>query len=65
MREDHLTFQRAFGRVAVLDAEIYKLLVEIRHVLKPLSLLDDPSIAKRVKEEIADGSQVNTATAAV
>ena len=63
--EDHLTFQRAFGRVAVLDAEIYKLLVEIRHVLKPLSLLDDPSIVKRVKEEIADGSQVNTATAAV
>jgi hypothetical protein len=63
--QDRLNFQRALGRLAVLDAEIYELLVEIRHVLKPLSLLDVSSIVKRVKEEIADGSQVNTATAAV
>jgi len=62
--QDRLNFQRALGRLAVLDAEIYELLVEIRHVLKPLSLLDVSSIVKRVKEEIADGSQVNTATAA-
>jgi hypothetical protein len=47
--------------LAVLDAEIYELLVEIRHVLRP----DDSFIVKRVKEEIADGSKVNTATAAV
>ena len=26
---DHLNFQRALGRLAVLDAEIYELLVEI------------------------------------
>ena len=63
--QDRLNFQRALGRLAVLDADIYELLVEIGHVLKPLSLLDDSSIVKRVKEEIADGSQVNTATAAV
>jgi 2-polyprenyl-6-methoxyphenol hydroxylase-like FAD-dependent oxidoreductase len=63
--QERLNFQRALGRLAVLDAEIYKLLVEIRHVLKPLSLLDESSIVKRVKEEIADGSHVNTATAAV
>jgi 2-polyprenyl-6-methoxyphenol hydroxylase-like FAD-dependent oxidoreductase len=55
--EDRLNFQRALGRVAVHDPEVYELLTEIRHVLKPLSLLDDPSIVRRVKDEIARGSQ--------
>jgi len=63
--EDRLNFQSALGRLAVRDTEIYELLVEIRHVLKPLTLLDDPSIVKRVKEEIADVSKGYTATAAV
>jgi flavin-dependent dehydrogenase len=63
--EDRLNFQRALGRLAVRDAEIYELLVEIRHALKPLTLLDDPSIVKRVKEEVAYASQGDTATAAV
>ena len=63
--EDRLNFQSALGRLAVRDTEIYELLVEIRHVLKPLTLLDDPSIVKRVKEEIADASKGYTATAAV
>jgi flavin-dependent dehydrogenase len=57
--EDRLNFQWALGRVAVRDAAVYELLTEIRHVLKPLSLLDDPSIVERVKEEIAKGSQGN------
>ena len=34
--QDRLNFQRALGRLAVLDAEIYELLVEIRHVLNHL-----------------------------
>ncbi len=55
--EDRLNFQRALGRLAARDAEVYELLTEIRHVLKPLSLLDDPSIVRRVKEEIAKDSQ--------
>jgi 2-polyprenyl-6-methoxyphenol hydroxylase-like FAD-dependent oxidoreductase len=55
--EDRLNFQRALGRLAVRDTELLELLTEIRHVLKPLSLLDDPSIVNRVKEEIANGSQ--------
>jgi hypothetical protein len=63
--EDRLTFQRALGGLAVRDAEIYKLLVEIRHLLKPLTVLDDPSIVKRVKEELADASPGEIATAAV
>jgi hypothetical protein len=54
--EDRLNFRRALGRLAVRDAEVYELLTEIRHLLKPLSLLDDPLIVRRVKEEIAKGS---------
>ena len=54
---DRLNFQMALGRLAVRDAEVLELLTEIRHVLKPLSLLDDPTIVRRVKEEIAKDSQ--------
>src|SRR5580700_7408805 len=61
--EDRLNFQRALGRLAVCDPEVYELLTEIRHLLKPLSLLDDPSIVRRVKEEIAKGSQANQSLA--
>jgi flavin-dependent dehydrogenase len=61
--EDRLNFQRALGRLAVRDAEVYEFLTEIRHVLKPLSLLDDPSIVRRVKEEIAKDSQGNQSLA--
>jgi hypothetical protein len=57
--EDRLNFQSALGRLAARDVEIYELLVEIRHVLKPLNLLDDPSIVTRVKEEIASASPGN------
>ena len=55
--EDRLNFQRELGRLAVRDAEVLGLLTEIRQLLKPLSLLDDPSLVSRVKEEIAKGSQ--------
>ena len=37
--EDRLNFQRAPGRLAVRDPEVYELLTEIRNLLKPLSLL--------------------------
>jgi 2-polyprenyl-6-methoxyphenol hydroxylase-like FAD-dependent oxidoreductase len=57
--EDRLNFQRALGRLAVRDVEIYELLAQIRHLLKPLTLLDDPSIVTRVKEEIANASPRN------
>ena len=57
--QDRLNFQRALGRLAVRDAELYELLLEIRHVLTPLARLDDPSIVSRVKEEIAGASRGN------
>jgi 2-polyprenyl-6-methoxyphenol hydroxylase-like FAD-dependent oxidoreductase len=36
---------------------LYKLLIEIRHLLKPLTLLDDPSMVIRVKKEMMGASQ--------
>jgi 2-polyprenyl-6-methoxyphenol hydroxylase-like FAD-dependent oxidoreductase len=57
--EDRLNFQSALDRLAVRDVKIHKLLIEIRHLLKPLSLLDDPSILTRVKREMPDPSQGN------
>jgi 2-polyprenyl-6-methoxyphenol hydroxylase-like FAD-dependent oxidoreductase len=54
--EDRLNFQRALGRLAVRDVEIYELLAQIRHLLKPLTLLDDPSIVTRVREEMVNAS---------
>jgi hypothetical protein len=35
------------------------LLTEIRHLLRPLTLLEDPDIVNRVKEEMMAGSEVN------
>ena len=55
--EDRLNVQRALGRLVARDTEVHKLLVEIRHLLKPLSLLDSPSIVRRVKQEISRASQ--------
>jgi 2-polyprenyl-6-methoxyphenol hydroxylase-like FAD-dependent oxidoreductase len=57
--EDRLNFQSASGRLAVRDVEIYELLAQVRHLLKPLTLLDDSSIVTRVKEEIANASPRN------
>jgi 2-polyprenyl-6-methoxyphenol hydroxylase-like FAD-dependent oxidoreductase len=59
--EDRLNFQGALGRLTARDGELYQLFIEIRHLLKPLTLLDDPSIVARVKEEIADASRGNEA----
>jgi len=57
--EDRLNFLSALSRLTARDVELYELFMEIRHLLKPLTLLDDPSIVTRVKEEIADASQGN------
>jgi 2-polyprenyl-6-methoxyphenol hydroxylase-like FAD-dependent oxidoreductase len=54
--EDCLNFQSAVHRLAVRDVEIYQLVTEIMHLLKPRTLLEDPSIIRRVEEEMADAS---------
>jgi hypothetical protein len=57
--EDRLNFQKGLARLVVHDPEVFKLLLEVRHLLKPLSALDDPSIVRRVNEELANASQVS------
>jgi flavin-dependent dehydrogenase len=44
--EDRLNFQKGLGRLAVRDPEVFKLVTEVRHFLKPISVLDDPSIVR-------------------
>jgi 2-polyprenyl-6-methoxyphenol hydroxylase-like FAD-dependent oxidoreductase len=49
---DKLRFQGALQRVAISDPAIYRLYVEVRHLLKPLSALETPEILRRVEEEM-------------
>jgi 2-polyprenyl-6-methoxyphenol hydroxylase-like FAD-dependent oxidoreductase len=51
--EDRLKFQIAITRMATRDGELYKLLSEVRNLLKPLSVLDEPELARRVEAELA------------
>jgi hypothetical protein len=51
-----LNFQMGLGRLAARDASVFQLLVEVRHLLKPLTELDDPSIASRIEEEVPPAS---------
>jgi flavin-dependent dehydrogenase len=51
--EDRLKFQGALTRIATHDADVHKLLTEVRHLLKPLSVLDEPELVRRVEAEMA------------
>ena len=50
--EEHLNFEKGLTPLATRDAEVFVLLVDVRHLLKPLKALEGPSIADRVKEEL-------------
>ena len=50
--EQRLNFLAGLGRVAVRDASIYQLLLEVRNLLKPLTALNDPAIVAAVEEEL-------------
>jgi hypothetical protein len=52
--EDRLNAQFALARIATRDPSIWKLLSEVRHLLKPLAVLQAPELARRVKAEIAE-----------
>jgi flavin-dependent dehydrogenase len=51
--EDRLKTQLALARIATQDSVIHELVSEIRHLLKPLSLLKDPDLERRVEAEMA------------
>jgi 2-polyprenyl-6-methoxyphenol hydroxylase-like FAD-dependent oxidoreductase len=51
--EDKLKFQGAITRMSTQDGELYELLNEVRHLLKPLSVLDEPELVRRVEAALA------------
>jgi 2-polyprenyl-6-methoxyphenol hydroxylase-like FAD-dependent oxidoreductase len=51
--EDRLKSQDVYLRLATRDPAIHELLTEVRHLLKPLSALAEPDLARRVEEEMA------------
>lgn len=44
-----LKFNEALLRLAVEDPEVYRLIVEVRHLLRPRSALQEPNLVERVR----------------
>ena len=59
--EERLNFQSGFARLANRDAAVFELLTDVRHLLKPLKVLEDPSIADRIKEEVTSEPSLSVA----
>lgn len=51
--EDSVNFHGALQRIAVHDPNICKLIFEVSHLLKPMTVLNDPEIVKQVQGELA------------
>ena len=62
--EEILNFQKGLSRLAARDVDIFEKLVDVRNLLKPLSVLDDPSIVSRVENELASELSLSSATPA-
>jgi hypothetical protein len=54
--EEITQFEDAIFRASVVDPVVHKPLVEVIHLLKPQSLLQEPHIARRL--ELANGKVV-------
>ena len=62
--QDRLNFQKALSRLAARDPDVFELLMEVRHFLKPLSVLEDPSIVEKVENEAASELALSSASSA-
>ncbi|MEJ2008283.1 MAG: FAD-dependent monooxygenase [Acidobacteriota bacterium] len=51
--EDALEFGAALRRLAYEDREIHRLMLEVQHMIKPRSILQEPEIVDRVKAVMA------------
>jgi hypothetical protein len=49
-----LKFGDALTRLAAEDPAVYKLTIEVRHLLKPRSVLRDPALVDRVQAMMAE-----------
>lgn len=52
--EQSLRFSEALHRLAMRDADVQRLMVEVWHMLKPISVYQDPDLRARVAEEMAE-----------
>ena len=59
--QERLNFQKGLGQLAARDAAVFELLMDVRNLLKPLNALDDPSIVRRVENELASEPSVSSA----
>ena len=50
---ERLNFQKGLARLAARDLAVFELLVDVRHLLKPLNVLNDPTIAGRIEDAVA------------
>jgi 2-polyprenyl-6-methoxyphenol hydroxylase-like FAD-dependent oxidoreductase len=51
--EQRLNSQIALTRIATCDPAVWKLMSEVRHLLKPLAALEDPGLIRKVEAEMA------------
>jgi len=58
---ERLNFQKGLGRLAARDAAVFELLMDVRNLLKPFNVLDDPSIVGRIENEVASGLSLSSA----
>ena len=63
--QERLNFQRGLGQLAARDASVFQLLIDVRNLVKPLTMLDDRSIVSRVEEEIRQTSERSSAQALI
>jgi hypothetical protein len=63
--EERHNFQRGLGQLAARDASVFQLLIDVRNLVKPLTMLDDPSIVSRVEEEVRQTSELSSAQALI
>jgi flavin-dependent dehydrogenase len=55
--DEILRFQNALVRVATRDADLAELLMKVRHLLEPMSTLNEPDIVRRVEAEMAANNE--------
>jgi 2-polyprenyl-6-methoxyphenol hydroxylase-like FAD-dependent oxidoreductase len=58
--EHRLNTQFALARIATRDPSIWELLSEVRNLLKPLTVLEEPELSRRVEAEVGEMSAMKT-----
>jgi 2-polyprenyl-6-methoxyphenol hydroxylase-like FAD-dependent oxidoreductase len=54
---ERLNFQKGLSQLAARDKSVFNLLLDVRNLLKPLSVLDEPSIVRKIEEEVLRTSE--------